>query len=87
MAFLDAPVQAAIAPLIDSQLLATYLPIQGLSQRLLMALMLFGLSRSVPSDSGLDWSALSSLLTTVLMIGILAMIAVLFYGFMIRSRL
>jgi MFS family permease len=87
MAFLHAPVQAAIAPLVNSQLRATYLSIQGLSQRLLMAFMLFGLSRSIPSDTDLVWSALSSLFTTALLIGISAMIPVVLYGFRIRNRL
>ncbi len=77
MAMVHAPVNAAIAPLIDSSQRATYLSMQGLSQRIMFAILLFSLSFTVSDVDAISWPTLSTLLRTCLLVGLVTVIPLL----------
>ncbi len=85
MAMVHAPVHAAIAPLITSAQRATYLSLQGLSQRIFFALLLFALSRTVSDVDVVDWPTLSRIIQICLLIGLLSMIPMALFSTKIRS--
>jgi len=85
MAMIHAPVNATIAPLISTDQRATYLSLQGLSQRLFFAILLFTLSQSVGEVKSVDWPVLSSIITTCLLVGIVAMLPLAVIGYRIRN--
>lgn len=62
MAVVTAPINAAIAPLIENRQRATFLSLQSLAGRLLFAIVLAGFSLMVADRQGADWSSLSLLL-------------------------
>lgn len=84
MAMIHAPVHAAIAPLIASSQRATYLSMQGLSQRLFFAILLFSLSGLVADVDMVSWSVLSSIITKCLLIGLFLLIPIILLGLRIR---
>jgi hypothetical protein len=84
MAMIHAPVHAAIAPLIDSSQRATYLSMQGLSQRLFFAILLFSLSGLVADVDMVSWPVLSSIIIKCLIIGLLLLIPLILSGLRIR---
>lgn len=85
MAMIHAPVNATIAPLISTGQRATYLSLQGLSQRLFFAILLFTLSQSVGDVNSMDWPVLSSIITSCLLVGIVAMLPLAVIGYRIRN--
>ena len=76
MSLVHAPVNAAIAPRISSSQRATYLSVQGLSERIVFALFLLilssGLEKGLPvSDVALTGILLQTVITGLLVIGVL----------------
>ena len=69
MALAHAPVRAAIAPRIGREQRATYLSIQGLSERLVFALLLLALSLELEPAAPVDESTLREILGTTLWLG------------------
>lgn len=79
MAVIRAPMRATIAPLVSSELRATYLSIQSLSARLVFSSALLYLSRTVTDSGNLDWVNLTAILKEALLFGIIGLlIAALF---------
>jgi MFS family permease len=76
MAMISAPVNATIAPLVDSHLRATYLSIQSLSARLVLSGLLFVLSRTIDLNQALDWNSLSFVLREALLFGVVCTVLV-----------
>ena len=74
MASIYAPVNAAIAPRIGSDLRASYLSIQSLSARLVFSALLLVLSSLVSDISVVDWESLSLLLRGALVFGVVGTI-------------
>ena len=72
MALVHAPVRAAIAPRIERRQRATYLSLQGLSERLFFALLLLLLASELEPGAAIAESTLLSILTSTLWIGIAA---------------
>mgnify|MGYP001826842540 CR=1 FL=1 len=77
MALVHAPVRAAIAPRITRDQRATYLSLQGLSERLFFALLLLGLASGLDKGAPVEKITLMAILTSTLWIGI-GMAGVLF---------
>ncbi|MDH3634950.1 MAG: MFS transporter [Gammaproteobacteria bacterium] len=77
MALVHAPVRAAIAPRITRAQRATYLSLQGLSERLFFALLLLGLASGLEKGAPVEKMTLLDILTSTLWIGI-GMAALLF---------
>lgn len=65
-----APINAAIAPLIDGAQRATYFSIQSLVSRLSFAISLFLLALPFHNDIKTDWSALQLILLSSFMVGL-----------------
>ena len=81
MALVHAPVRAAIAPRITREQRATYLSLQGLSERLFFALLLLGLAAGLDKGAPIEKSTLMAILTSTLWIGIgMAVVLFLFAG-------
>ena len=72
MALVHAPVRAAIAPRISRQQRATYLSLQGLSERLVFALLLLGLASGLEPGAAVDEPSLRGILTSTLWLGCVA---------------
>ncbi len=70
MALVHAPVRAAIAPRITRAQRATYLSLQGLSERLFFALLLLGLAADLEKAAPVNEPALLGILTSTLWIGL-----------------
>ena len=77
MALVHAPVRAAIAPRITRAQRATYLSLQGLSERLFFALLLLVLASELEKGAPIEKMTLLDILASTLWIGI-AMAVVLF---------
>ena len=69
MSLVYAPVRAAIAPRISRDQHATYLSLQGLSERLFFALLLLLLAADLAPGSAVDESTLLGILGSTLWIG------------------
>jgi MFS family permease len=69
MALVHAPVRAAIAPRINHEQRATYLSLQGLSERLFFALLLLSLASGLNKGAPVDENTLLSILTSTFWIG------------------
>ena len=69
MALIHAPVNAEIAPRVETQHRATFLSIQSLAQRLVMSGMLILLSLGVNQDQALTWPVLQGILWKALIFG------------------
>ncbi len=80
MALVHAPVRAAIAPRIQRAQRATYLSLQGLSERLFFALLLLGLASGLEKGAPIVESTLLGILTSTLWIGIVAAIALFIFS-------
>ena len=72
MALVHAPVRAAIAPRITRQQRATYLSLQGLSERLLFALLLLGLASGLERGAAIEEMTLLGILNSTLWLGIVS---------------
>jgi len=81
MSLVIAPVRSAIAPRITRAQRATYLSLQGLSERLVFALLLLGLASGIEKGVPVNAPTLLSLLTSTLWIGLVtAAVAFVFSG-------
>jgi len=76
-----APINAAIAPLVDGTQRATYFSIQSLVSRLSFAVTLFLLALPFQGDKKTEWSALQLILLSSLLVGLLLTILLLFAYF------
>ena len=70
MPLVVAPVRSAIAPRISREQRATYLSLQGLSERLFFALLLLGLAVDLEKGAPVNEPALLGILTSTLWIGL-----------------
>lgn len=84
MAVVHAPVRAAIAPRISREQRATYLSLQGLSERLFFALLLLALATGLEKGASVDEPTLLSILTSTFWLG--TAIAVALFLFYRRAR-
>ena len=87
MALVHAPVRAAIAPRIQRDQRATYLSLQGLSERLFFALLLLGLASGLEKGAPIAESTLLGILTSTLWIGIAAALMLFIFSGGIRRLL
>lgn len=87
MALVHAPVRAAIAPRIQRAQRATYLSLQGLSERLFFALLLLGLASGLEQGAPIAESTLLGILTSTLWIGIAAALMLFIFSGRIRQLL
>ncbi len=87
MALVHAPIRAAIAPRIQRAQRATYLSLQGLSERLFFALLLLGLATGLEKGAPIDESTLLGILTSTLWIGIAAALMLFIFSGRIRQLL
>ena len=74
MALIHAPVNAEIAPRVETQHRATFLSIQSLAQRLVMSGLLVLLSLGVDQSQALTWPVLKDILWKALIFGALGLI-------------
>ncbi len=87
MSLVHAPVRAAIAPRIGSGQRATYLSLQGLSERLVFAFLLFFLSAGLDADQGINATVLKGVLTQSAYLGLMATVVLFLFGPRIRRML
>lgn len=87
MALVHAPVRAAIAPRIERAQRATYLSLQGLSERLFFALLLLGLASGLEKGAPIVESTLLGILTSTLWIGIAAALMLFIFSGRIKQLL
>jgi MFS family permease len=87
MALVHAPVRAAIAPRIQRAQRATYLSLQGLSERLFFALLLLGLASGLEKGAPIAESTLLGILTSTLWIGIAAALMLFIFSGRIQQLL
>ena len=80
MAMIHAPVNAMIAPRVNSELRATYLSIQSLSARLVFSILLYFLTYSIEGTDEVSWPALSSVLQITFVLGIAGSLFFVFIG-------
>jgi len=71
MSLVHAPVNAAIAPRISSAQRATYLSLQGLSERIVFAVFLLLLSTGLEPNQAIGEAILADIQTTTLIAGLL----------------
>ena len=83
-ALVIAPVRSAIAPRISREQRATYLSLQGLSERLLFAVLLLGLASGIEQGAPVDAPTLLSILGATVWLGVVA--ALLIFLFFPRIR-
>ena len=84
MSLVHAPVNAAIAPRINSSQRATYLSLQGLSERLVFALFLLILSIGLTPGEPVSESSLETILIQSLISGVVVLGAIFLFGGRIR---
>ncbi len=87
MSLVHAPVRAAIAPRITRAQRATYLSLQGLSERLFFALLLLGLASGLDKGAPVDETTLLDILTSTLWIGIAATLMLFAFSGKVRQVL
>ena len=87
MSLVIAPVRSAIAPRIERRQRATYLSLQGLSERLVFALLLLGLASGIEAGAPVDGVTLEGVLTMTLAIGIVASLSLFLLSGRIRAGL
>ena len=85
MSLVVAPVRSAIAPRISRKQRATYLSLQGLSERLFFALLLLGLASGIEQGVPVNEPTLLRILTSTLWVGM--MLALLIFLFSARVRM
>lgn len=87
MAVVHAPVRAAIAPRISREQRATYLSLQGLSERLFFALLLLALASGLERNASIDEPTLLGILTSTFWLGGIATVALFLFSRRARERL
>ena len=80
MSLVHAPVNAAIAPRISSAQRATYLSVQGLSERAVFALFLLILSGGLEKGQPVNEVALTGILTQTFITGLLVIGILFLFG-------
>ncbi len=86
MALVHAPVRAAIAPRVERAQRATYLSLQGLSDRLVFALLLLGLASGLQPGAPVDEPTLHGILSTMFWIGLAASVLLFLFVRSIARR-
>ena len=87
MSLVVAPVRSAIAPRISRGQRATYLSLQGLSERLFFALLLLGLASGIEQGVPVDEPTLLRILSSTLWIGIAAALLIFLFSARVRQLL
>jgi hypothetical protein len=87
MSLVVAPVRSAIAPRISREQRATYLSLQGLSERLFFALLLLGLASGIEQGVPVDEPTLLRILSSTLWIGIAAALLIFLCSARVRQLL
>ena len=87
MSLVVAPVRSAIAPRITREQRATYLSLQGLSERLFFALLLLGLASGIQQGVPVDEPTLLRILSSTLWIGIAVAILIFLFSARVRQLL
>ena len=87
MSLVIAPVRSAIAPRISREQRATYLSLQGLSERLLFAVLLLGLASGIEQGAPVDAPTLLSILGATVWIGVVAALLIFLFSARIRQLL
>jgi MFS family permease len=87
MALVHAPVRAVIAPRISRQQRATYLSLQGLSERLFFELLLLTLASGVNKGARVDETTLLGILTSTFWIGVIASVFLFIFSRQIQQVL
>jgi len=87
MSLVHAPVNAAIAPRINSSQRATYLSLQGLSERLVFALFLLVLSVGLESGQPVNEASLVAILNQSLISGLVVLALLFLFGGRIAKSL
>ncbi len=87
MALVHAPVRAAIAPRIGREQRATYLSMQGLSERLFFAVLLLGLASELERGAAVDGPTLLGILGMTLWIGLAGALALFAFSARIKREL
>ncbi len=87
MSLVHAPVNAAIAPRISSSQRATYLSVQGLSERIVFALFLLLVSSGLEKGQPVNEPALANILTTTAITGVLVIGLLFMFGRRISNYL
>ena len=80
MALVHAPVRAAIAPRISRDQRATYLSLQGLSERIFFAILLLVLVAELQPGAPVDESTLLPILVSTLLTGVALLIALFLFS-------
>lgn len=86
MALVHAPVRAAIAPRITRGQRATYLSLQGLSERLVFALLLLGLAAGLEPGAAISESTLRGILNSTLWLGVIPAALLFLFGRRMQRR-
>ena len=87
MSLVIAPLRSAIAPRISRRQRATYLSLQGLSERLVFAVLLLLLASGMEPAAPVDVPTLTGVLGTALWIGIAAALPLFLVAGYVRARL
>ena len=87
MSLVIAPLRSAIAPRISRRQRATYLSLQGLSERLVFALLLLLLASGMEPATPVDAPTLTGVLGAALWIGIVAALPLFLVAGYVRARL
>jgi len=87
MSLVVAPVRSAIAPRISREQRATYLSLQGLSERLFFALLLLGLVSGIEKGVPVDAHTLLKILASTLWIGVAAALLIFLFSSRIHQLL
>ena len=87
MSLVHAPVNAVIAPRISSAQRATYLSVQGLSERIVFAMFLLILSSSLEKDQPVNETALVEILMQTFFSGLVAIGVLILFGKKIAALL
>ena len=87
MSLVIAPVRSAIAPRITREQRATYLSLQGLSERLLFAFLLLGLASGIEQGAPVDAPTLLGILDSTLWVGVVAALLIFLFSAPIRQIL
>ena len=86
MALVHAPVRAAVLPRIERAQRATFLSLQGLSDRLVFALLLLGLASGLQPGAPVDESTLHWILSVMLWIGVASSLLLFVFARTIARR-
>lgn len=87
MAVINAPINAAKAPLIDNAHRATYLSLESLLARLVFAILLFSFSTLVTDGNAASWDSLSTLLRVSAIAGFVGLLLLVYSSLSLRASI